>query len=305
MVARIFLVIIAVLFLIATVGWTIVTVREDTSSEQEAPKTSAELNQERLDQLNNLGFGELEDFESVDGGFEAIRVEDLKPGSGNLKVEPTDIISLKIDIALADTGKIFLTTKNSDGGIFTAGVQRLLSGWQSQVFNMKIGQQKRVFVPHRYHAEYYAGQTGELPDDQDIVLDLEVTGISQRPSLNTSPTPISELAFSEAFKELRIEDLVLGTGEEVQFTDNIKLNYVGVLAKNGNQFDANDNIDLSLQERALIEGWLDGVPGMRVGGKRRLFIPFELAYGDQTQANIPAKSDLIFDIEILAINPDT
>ncbi|MCY4010662.1 MAG: FKBP-type peptidyl-prolyl cis-trans isomerase [Candidatus Saccharibacteria bacterium] len=304
MATRIFLVVVAVLFLIATVGWTIVTVREDTSSQQDAPKTSAELNQSRLDQLNNLGLGQLNNFEPVDGDFESIEVENLEPGDGELTVEPTDIISISVNMALAQTGNIFLTSQDLERGIFTAGVQRFITGWQDQLLNMKIGQKKRILIPSDHHANYYTGAAGALPDDQGIILDLEVEGISQRPQLNSEPTPISELAFSEPFEELKIEDLVLGGGEEVQFNSDVQLSYIGVLAKNGNQFDANVNIELSLREGALIEGWLNGIPGMRVGGKRRLFIPSELAYGSQSQGNIPANSDLIFDVEILAINLD-
>lgn len=105
-------------------------------------------------------------------------------------------------------------------------------------------------------------------------------------------------------KELIKEDLVVGKGEEVKPGANIKVHYKGTIAQTGVKFDSSydrgEPIDLSLS--GVIKGWVEGVPGMKVGGKRRLIIPSELGYGAQGSADIPANSDLVFEIELLAIN---
>lgn len=105
--------------------------------------------------------------------------------------------------------------------------------------------------------------------------------------------------------QLKIEDVVIGTGEEVKPGATITAHYTGALAKDGTIFqsslDTGQPATFGLDQ--VIKGWTDGVPGMKVGGKRRLTIPAEQAYGNQSpSANIPANSDLVFDIELISIN---
>lgn len=98
-------------------------------------------------------------------------------------------------------------------------------------------------------------------------------------------------------------DLVVGTGAEVKPGDTITAHYTGALAKDGTIFqsslDTGQPFTRALGE--LIKGWQEGIPGMKVGGTRRLLIPAALAYGDQAQNGIPANSDLVFDIQLLNI----
>lgn len=108
----------------------------------------------------------------------------------------------------------------------------------------------------------------------------------------------------EAVKELEIIDVELGTGEEVKPGARITAHYTGALVKNGIIFqsshDFGDAISFGLDQ--VIKGWTLGVPGMKVGGTRRLVIPAEQAYGASSPAkNIPANSDLVFDIDLVAI----
>lgn len=105
-------------------------------------------------------------------------------------------------------------------------------------------------------------------------------------------------------KELEIIDLEAGTGEQVLAGATITAHYTGALVKNGIIFqsshDFGDAITFGLSQ--VISGWTNGVPGMKVGGTRRLIIPAEQAYGSSSPAsNIPANSDLVFDIDLVAI----
>lgn len=105
-------------------------------------------------------------------------------------------------------------------------------------------------------------------------------------------------------KELEIIDVEVGTGEEVKPGATITAHYTGALCKNGIIFqsshDFGDAITFGLNQ--VIAGWTRGVPGMKVGGTRRLVIPAEQAYGSSSPArNIPANSDLVFDIDLVAI----
>lgn len=109
---------------------------------------------------------------------------------------------------------------------------------------------------------------------------------------------------TELVKELEIIDVEIGTGEEVQPGATITAHYTGALVKNGIIFqsshDFGEAISFGLDQ--VIRGWTVGVPGMKVGGTRRLVIPAEMAYGASSPAkNIPANSDLVFDIDLVAI----
>lgn len=104
--------------------------------------------------------------------------------------------------------------------------------------------------------------------------------------------------------ELLIEDTVVGTGEEVAPGATVTVHYTGARCSDGIIFqsskDFGDTISFGLDQ--VIKGWTQGVPGMKVGGTRRLTIPSEMAYGSvRAAANIPANSDLVFDIELVAI----
>jgi FKBP-type peptidyl-prolyl cis-trans isomerase FkpA len=103
---------------------------------------------------------------------------------------------------------------------------------------------------------------------------------------------------------LVIEDLVVGTGATAAVGDTVSVHYVGTLT-NGTKFDSSYDrgqpFSFRIGAGQVIAGWEQGVPGMKVGGKRRLTIPPSLAYGNQAVGSIPANSTLVFDIELISI----
>lgn len=103
--------------------------------------------------------------------------------------------------------------------------------------------------------------------------------------------------------KLQYTDLKVGSGPVVKPGATVKVDYVGALADTGVIFDASADhggpVSLSLNQ--VIAGWSQGIPGMRVGGTRRLLIPSNLAYGKQAQPGIPANSDLVFDVTVVGI----
>ncbi|MCA0228070.1 FKBP-type peptidyl-prolyl cis-trans isomerase [Patescibacteria group bacterium] len=108
----------------------------------------------------------------------------------------------------------------------------------------------------------------------------------------------------EKVSELEIIDTEVGTGEEVRPGATITAHYTGALVKNGIIFQSSHDfgkaITFGLDQ--VIAGWTQGVPGMKVGGTRRLIIPADQAYGERSpSSNIPANSHLVFDIELIEI----
>jgi FKBP-type peptidyl-prolyl cis-trans isomerase len=105
--------------------------------------------------------------------------------------------------------------------------------------------------------------------------------------------------------DVKIEDVVVGKGAEVKPGDTVSVHYTGTLL-DGTKFDSshdhpgNQPLVTPIPGR-LIQGWNKGIPGMHVGGKRKLTVPPSLAYGPKGQGKIPPNSTLIFDIELLEI----
>jgi FKBP-type peptidyl-prolyl cis-trans isomerase len=119
-------------------------------------------------------------------------------------------------------------------------------------------------------------------------------------------TPLADFTPTESVAELQKIDLNPGNGAEAQPGDNVTVHYTGAVAKTGTIFqsslDRGEPIAFNLSE--VIKGWTDGVPGMKVGGKRRLLIPAAQAYGPNPPpgSGIPANADLVFDIELVKID---
>lgn len=106
--------------------------------------------------------------------------------------------------------------------------------------------------------------------------------------------------------ELKIEDELVGTGAEAKAGDTVTVHYVGTLL-DGTVFDASKNhgnsgFTFSLGAGQVIKGWDVGVAGMKEGGKRKLTIPSDMAYGNQAVGGvIPSNSALIFEVELLKV----
>lgn len=112
-------------------------------------------------------------------------------------------------------------------------------------------------------------------------------------------TPVAKI------DELEKIDTTPGTGSEVKAGDSVTVEYTGALASNGVIFqsskDTGQPVKFALD--GVIEGWKDGIPGMKVGGTRRLMIPAAQAYGKTPPegSGIPANADLVFDVTLDAI----
>jgi peptidylprolyl isomerase len=119
-------------------------------------------------------------------------------------------------------------------------------------------------------------------------------------ALKTKPPVV--VPTGPAPKKLVIQDLIKGTGPAATAASTVTVQYVGVLYKGGKQFDASWNDGsgqpVSFPLSGVIQGWQQGIPGMKVGGRRELIIPPSLAYKNRAQAKIPANSTLVFVIDL-------
>ena len=106
---------------------------------------------------------------------------------------------------------------------------------------------------------------------------------------------------------LKIDEMKAGTGAEAKAGKHVTVHYVGTLT-NGKKFDSSrdrgEGFGFTLGAGEVIKGWDQGVAGMKVGGMRKLTIPPELGYGERGfPPVIPPNSTLVFEVELLALNP--
>jgi peptidylprolyl isomerase len=118
-----------------------------------------------------------------------------------------------------------------------------------------------------------------------------------------SEKPEIDFPGGEAPTELVISDIVVGDGAEAVPGATVLVHYVGVDFENGDEFDSswNRGEPIEFPLRGLIAGWQEGIPGMKVGGRRQLTIPPELAYGAAGGGHRLSGQTLIFVIDLLAV----
>lgn len=127
----------------------------------------------------------------------------------------------------------------------------------------------------------------------------------QQPARVPTPTAQSPSPMESTKPQLEIQDLIVGTGETAKTGDVITVNYVGTFTdgkKFDSSYDRNQPFSFQLGAGQVIKGWDQGLIGMKVGGKRKLVIPGDLAYGPKGFAGfIPPNATLIFEVELLSV----
>lgn len=119
--------------------------------------------------------------------------------------------------------------------------------------------------------------------------------LAQIPEITATPTD---------FIRMRYTEIEVGAGDAAKPGQEYTVHYTGWLT-DGKNFDSsrdrNEPLKFIQGRRRVIAGWEAGFEGMKVGGKRRLFIPYQMAYGEQGRGAIPPKAELIFDVELLGV----
>jgi peptidylprolyl isomerase len=134
-------------------------------------------------------------------------------------------------------------------------------------------------------------------------------------SVPTTPTPPPDLSTKPVVTvpkgppptKLVKKDLITGTGQVAKPGDTVTVNYVGVLYDTGKEFDSSwsrhEPFTAALSPGSVINGWVLGIPGMRVGGRRALIIPPALGYGKTgSPPTIPPNATLVFVVDLLSVS---
>jgi len=182
------------------------------------------------------------------------------------------------------------------------------------------------------HPKYPAGGQAVVPSEPVVIKSVKLVGDFDRAAVETNVKSAEAAAketaakakaekakeFETLIKKIEDEtkgkvvttdsglmyvDLKVGEGNMPKKTDKVSVHYTGWLT-DGTKFDSSVDrgtpYDVTLTG-GVIQGWLEGIPTMKVGGKRKLIIPSDLAYGKSGRPSIPPNATLIFDVELLEI----
>jgi FKBP-type peptidyl-prolyl cis-trans isomerase FkpA len=142
----------------------------------------------------------------------------------------------------------------------------------------------------------------------------QATANAANPANPNNPVDATPDAQAQQGPKVQVIDHVIGKGAEANVGSTVVVNYTGwfykplAVKQHGRKFDSSldagrEPLEFQLGAHQVIKGWEQGVQGMKVGGKRTLIIPSELAYGKRGAGggSIPPDSDLIFDVELLKV----
>lgn len=223
-------------------------------------------------------------------------VTDLTTGEGPA-VEEGDIAVVDYVGANWSNGTVFDASYGRDTFSVTVGAGGVIAGWDEGLLGMQAGGRRQLVIPPELG--YGDQANGDIPANETLVFVIDLRSVLRPPA---DPAPVA----GGTVTELVVTDEVTGTGDPVEEGDNVSVHYIGVHGDTGEVFDASwdrgDPIDVQIGAGQVIAGWDQGILGMQVGGRRRLEIPADLAYGaDGRPPTIRPGETLVFTVDLVGI----
>ncbi len=235
---------------------------------------------------------------------------DLKAGEGASPASPADIVKVHYTGYLMDGTKFDSSVDRGEPIEFP--LNRVITGWSEGVGSMKVGGKRKLVIPS--DLGYGPNGNGPIPGGATLVFDVELLDVREDKT-TMSPAdackdagslpgdPVGDAKAQSSDTGLMWFDLVEGDGDKpADPSTTVRVHYTGYLM-DGTKFDSSVDrgapIDFPLNR--VISGWTEGVGSMKVGGKRKLVIPGDLAYGPRGNGRIPGNATLVFDVELLEL----
>jgi FKBP-type peptidyl-prolyl cis-trans isomerase len=220
-------------------------------------------------------------------------------------------------LAREQHGKQFDSSVGQSPFHFTLGSGQVIKGWELGMVGMKVGGKRTLIIPGTM--AYGARGSGIIGPNAALIFDVELMAVNgdstgAAPAAAAAAPAAEAAAVAPAAPQVIKTEVRPGTGAEAQAGNTVRVHYTGWLfdpaakKQHGKQFDSSRDkgrtpIEFMLGAGRVIRGWDQGVAGMKVGARRTLVIPPELAYGERGAGNgvIPPNATLIFDVELVAV----
>ena len=187
---------------------------------------------------------------------------------------------------------------------FTLGKNQVIKGWDEGLVGMKAGGMRQLDIP----ADLAYGDSGSgdiIKPGAALSFVVEMVGII--PATNPADEPKLTIAGAAASSTLQSKDLVEGKGKVIAAGDTVALHIVAYRGDTGEKITSTwpegAPVSLTLEEGGSLPGIIKGVPGMKVGGRRQMTIPFADAFGadGNSEMKLPAKTDLVLVVDLIAV----
>lgn len=228
---------------------------------------------------------------------------DIKVGDGTEAIDKSIVAThYNLWFETADGIEYVDSSYESTPVNFTVGsTDTVFPGWSEGVTGMKVGGIRQLIIPSALGLGEQA--YGNIPANSVLVMEIELVSV-QEPLVKTE---VKESDYTTTESGLKYYDLQDGAGDSPATGQTVVVHYTGWL-EDGTQFDSSvargQPYSFVLGTGSVIPGWDEGVATMKVGGKRQLVVPADLAYGETgSGGTIPPNAILIFEVELLEIQP--
>ena len=229
-------------------------------------------------------------------------ITDITEGTG-AGAAAGDLIAVHYVGVLSSDGTRFDGNFGSSPFSLTLGKGQVIKGWDEGLLGMKTGGMRQLDIPADL-AYGDAGSGSVIKPGAALSFVVEMVGII--PATNPADEPKLTIAGAAASSTLQSKDLVEGKGEAIAAGDTVALHIVAYRGDTGEKITSTwpegAPVSLTLEEGGSLPGIIKGVPGMKVGGRRQMTIPYADAFGadGNKEMKLPAKTDLVLVVDLIA-----
>ena len=241
-----------------------------------------------------------DDFTTTDSGLQYLVFEE---GDGPFP-EPGQVVSVHYTGYLTNGTTFDSSHDRGQPFGFPLGTGSVIAGWDEGIANLPVGSKARLIIPPELgYGDSGAGAT--IPPGATLVFDVDLVDILPAPP--ESPTEVDESDYTVTESGVKYYDIEEGDGRSPDSGEMITVHYTGWL-DDGTLFDSSllqgQPIPFVLGAGQVIPGWDEGFVDMKIGGKRQLIIPPEMAFGEAGAGGglIPPNATLIFEMELLDVS---